>query len=257
MNKQNDSLNTMKTFKRSFLLVIVGAIAIASCEENEPNVPQAATVRVVNAILDVGGVDLRDFQGNFSLSGSDEIDYGASQRYTVAANTDIPLEVGRASDTLDIIFSDVLRFDEAGAINTIVLYGDSTRAESFIMQEEFTNYQEAVYGVRFINLSEDSDPVTARAISLDTAGVRDTTVFSPAIAFKESTVFNQVASTDRIENYTFEYLDGNENVLYATTVPLFTFFSPPTFRNITIGLVGRFDDGEGGSDLSGMTIEHF
>lgn len=246
----------MKTMKKHLLLGLMGAIVFASCEENEQDVPQSATVRVVNAILDVGEIDLRDFQGNFSLNGSDEINYAFSQRYTVPASTDIALDVAPTSDTLDIIFSDVLRFDEAGSINTIVLFGDSTRVESFKLEEKFTNYDNPSYGIRFLNLSEDSEAVFPRAISLDSAGVRDTTVFE-AIAFREATVFNQVQSGEGIENWTFQYLDAEDNILYSTQVPLFFFFTPPDFRNITIPLVGRFDDGQGGSSLTGFTIEHF
>lgn len=242
--------------KKHIILGLMGAIVFASCEENEPDVPQAATVRVVNAILDVGEIDLRDFQGNFSLNGSDEINYAFSQRYTVPASTDIALNIAPTSDTLDIIFSDVLRFDEAGSINTIVLFGDSTRVESFTLEEEFANYDNPSYGIRFLNLSEDSEAVFPRAISLDSAGVRDTTVYE-AISFREATPFNQVESGERIENWTFQYLDADDNVLYSTTVPLFFFFTPPDFRNITIPLVGRFDDGQGGNSLAGFTIEHF
>lgn len=242
--------------KKHLLLGLMGAIVFASCEENEPDEPQAATVRVVNAILDIGEIDLRDFQGNFSLNGSDEINYAFSQRYTVPASTDIGLDVAPTSDTLDIIFSDVFRFDEVGSINTIVLFGDSTRVESFTLEEEFTNYDNPSYGIRFLNLSEDSEAVFPRAISLDTAGVRDTTVYE-AISFREATAFNQVESGERIENWTFQYLDADDNILYSTQVPLFFFFSPPDFRNITIPLVGRFDDGQGGSNLTGFTIEHF
>ena len=256
MNRQNHNLTTMKKIRKHLLLGLIGAIVFASCEENEPDVPQAATVRVVNAILDVGEIDLKDFQGNFSLSGLDQINYAFSQRYTVPARTDIALDVAPTSDTLDILFSDVLRFDEAGSIITIVLFGDSTRVESFTIEESFSNYSESIYGIRFINLSEDSEAVRPRAISLDTTGIRDTMVYD-AISFREATAFNQVESGERIENWTFQYVDDENNVLYSTTVPLFFFFTPPTFRNITIPLVGRFDDGEGGSDLTGFTIEHF
>ena len=256
MNKLHHNLTTMKTMRKQLFLGLIGAILFASCEENEPGVPQAATVRVVNAILDVAEIDLRNFQGNFSLNGSDEINYAFSQRYTVPASADIALDVAPTADTLDIIFSDVLRFDEAGSINTIVLFGDSTRVESFTIEESFSNYSESIYGIRFLNLSEDSEAVFPRAISLDTAGVRDTTVYE-AISFREATAFNQVESGERIENWTFQYLDADDNVLYSNTVPLFFFFTPPTFRNITIPIVGRFDDGEGGSNLTGFTIEHF
>lgn len=236
-----------------FMMTTMVCILYFSCEENEPEVPQAATVRVVNAILDVGEIDLRDFQGNFPLSGPYEINYASSQRYTVPASRDVVLDVAPTSDTLNIIFSDLLRFDVAGSINTIVLFGDSTRVESFTIDESFSNYSESIYGIRFLNLSEDSEPVRPRAISLDTLGVRDTIVYE-AISFREATIFNQVESSERIENWTYQYLDGDNNVLYTTTV---SFQRAPTFRNITIPLVGRFDNGEGGNDLTGFTIEHF
>lgn len=245
----------MKRLKQ-FIYVFIGLAVISACEENKLDSPQVSTLRVVNAILDVGEVELREFQANFSSRSSTEIRYASTQRYTVATGQDISVDVAPTSDTLDIIFSDVLRFDEAGSINTVVLYGDSNRVESFILEEEFNNYDTPSYGIRFLNLSEDSEPVFPRAISLDSAGVRDTTVYE-AIDFREATVFNEVQSGESIENWTFQYLDAEDNILYSTQVPLFFFFSPPDFRNITIPLVGRFDDGQGGSSLTGFTIEHF
>lgn len=246
----------MKALKKNVLMVFIGAVVMLSCDENELDTPQVSTLRVVNAILDVGEVDLRDFQANFSSRSSTEIRYASAQRYTVSVGKDISLNVAPTSDTLNIVFSDVVRFDEPGSINTVVLYGDSNRVESFILEEEFSNYNNPSYGIRFLNLSEDGEALFPRAISLDTAGVRDTTVYE-AISFGEATAFNQVESGERIENWTFQYLDADDNILYSTQVPLFFFFRPPDFRNITIPLVGRFDDGQGGSNLTGFTIEHF
>ena len=246
----------MKTMKHYALFMIV-CVLICACEENEPNVPQTATIRIINAIQDVGTIDLRGFEGSISFFGTNTINYGSSFRFTLPANTPAGLTITPATDTLNIITEETLMLEQVGGIYSLFLLGDSSQAETFMIEDEFINYQDSIYGVRFINLSEDSGPVNVRNIALDSAGVRDTTLVKSEIDFRSFTTFSQYVADSRIENHTFQFLDESGNVLASTTVPRFFFFAPPYFKNLTIGLIGRADDGQGGNNLSIVEIEHF
>ena len=242
---------------KKFFLYSAAIVILGACEEEEPSVPQMATLKIVNAIQDIGTIDLRGFEGSISFFGANTLRYGSEFRSSLPVNTPTSLMIASTSDTLTIVFSETINLDQAGGIYSMYLYGDSTEVQSFMIQDEFLNYQDSVFGARFINVSADSDPVFVRNIALDTAGIRDTTVLASDIVFQSVTDFSQFEVTNRIKNHTFEYLDADGNILASITVPQFSFFSPPYFRNITYGLIGRSEDGEGGNNLSIAVIEHF
>lgn len=247
----------MKKIKNIYLLVFFALLFFSACEENERAIPQVSTVRIVNAIQDIGTVDLRGFDGSFPFFGLSTISYGGSFRFTIPSAEPISLTITPASDTLNTIFDDVLTLDEAGGIYTLFLLGDSTGVNSYLIQDKIINYQDSIYGASFVNLSSDSESVTVRNIAVDTTGVRDTTFIASDISFQSVTQFFQFEATSRIENHTFQYLDSEGNILASATVPRFFFFDPPYFKNITLTLIGRSDDGNGGSNLSIATINHF
>ena len=247
----------MKANINFLLTAFVLIIFSSSCEENESNIPSVATIRIVNAVQDIGTVDLRGFEGNISFFGANAVRYGSDFRFTIPTSTPTILMIAPESDTLNVLYNETINLEETGGIYSLFLYGDSTQVQALTIQDEFINYTDSVFGTRFINLSEDSEPVTIRNVALDTAGVRDTTELASNIAFQDVTSFSEFEVTNRIENHTFQYLDQSGDILASVTIPQFSFFSPPYFKNITLGLIGRSDDGEGGNNLSIMTIEHF
>ena len=246
----------MKPIKNC-LWVMIALAMLCACDENEPDVPRVATLRIVNAVEDIGTVDLRGFEGSISFFGTSTIDYGSNFRFTIPVNTPTPLTITPASDTLDVLLDETITLERAGGISSLFLLGDSTQVASFIVEDEITNYQDSVYGVRFINLSADSEPVSIRNIALDTAGVADTTIIASDVAFRSFTSFSQFEATSRVAHHTYEYLDASANVLASVTIPPSPSDNPPYFKNVTICLIGLSDDGGGGNNLSASIIEHF
>lgn len=247
----------MKTFKNYFYLMVVALLPLPSCDENEPNVPQASTIRVVNTIQGIGDIDLRDFQGSFMLSGSDKIGYGLAERFTVIAGSSVPLDIVPTSDTLNTIFSDVLEFPEPGSITSVYLTGDSIDVQAFQLQEQFTNYSDSIFGVRFIHASDDTEPVSIRSIQIDTTGVADTTTVFSSLAFQSGTEFFQFEATSRIDDYTFQYLDATDNVLQSVTINPLQNFQLKVFKNISVALIGRTDDSSSSSSLGLIRYDNF
>ncbi|MCG8318938.1 MAG: hypothetical protein MI921_05520 [Cytophagales bacterium] len=75
--------------------------------------------------------------------------------------------------------------------------------------------------------------------------------------FGSATSFSTFLADGAVVEHIFQFLDTDGNVLASTTLPEAFFLSLPRFNNFTFGLVGRTDDGSGGSDLSVLDIEHF
>lgn len=233
------------------------AFALCGCSDSDDGIEPVATLRIVNAIQDVGTIQLREFEGNTVFFNTTTISYRANGRFAFAPNTPVNLTVVPESDTLDIILSETLTMENAGDINTLFLLGDSMRVETLVIQDEFVNYQDSVFGVRFINLSADSQPVTVRNILENSEGERDTTLVTTDLAFKFATPFSMFSAEGIVVEHIFQFLDADGNVLASETLPEQFFLPLPRFNNFTFGLVGRTDDGSGGSGLSVLQIAHF
>ena len=245
----------MKTVKHLFVIV-VALIGMCGCEENEPNVPLASTLRIVNGIQDIGTIDLRGFEGNISFFGANTIGYGDHFRFTIPANATTDLQIAPAADTLNIILSETITPERNGGIYSFFLLGDSTQVESFLVEESFTNYEDSIFGARFINLSGDSQPLAVRAIAIDTAGINDTTIVATDLSYRSMTGFGQFEGKGFIGQYIFQYLDADGEVLISETV--LPADDNVVFKNITLPLIGKFDDGQGGNTLSfAKRIDHF
>ena len=242
--------------KKTLLISIIAAFFLA-CGDSDDSIEPVATLRIVNAIQDVETIQLRDFEGNVSFFNTTTLDYGANGRFAFAPNRPIDITVVPESDTLRVILNETITLENQGGIFSFFLYGDSTQVRSLLIQDEFTNYQDSVFGVRFINLSADSNPVSIRNIALDTAGFSDTISLASDMEFQGSSEFSRFEVTSRIVSHTFQFLDATNNVLASLTIPESSFVSPPYFKNITLGLAGRTNNGAGGSNLSVIEIEHF
>lgn len=115
-----------------------------------------------------------------------------------------------------------------GGYYSLFLTGSSPAAiDKVLIKESYKNYTDSLCGVRFINLSPGSDP-----ISVDVAGqAGGSTVQS--LAYKSYSNFIQFAANQANGSYNFEIRD-------AATGNLITSYSlaTPYFHNVTLALMG-------------------
>jgi len=115
-----------------------------------------------------------------------------------------------------------------GSYYSLFLTGSSpTQVDNVLIKESYKNYADSVTGIRFINLSPGSNP-----ISVDIAGKANGSEAS-SLAYKAYTNFNKYSATAANSSYNFEFRDqatGDLIATYNVTVPV--------FKNVTLGLAG-------------------
>ncbi|HTD42520.1 MAG TPA: DUF4397 domain-containing protein [Mucilaginibacter sp.] len=198
---------------------------IAACKKDI--IPSTAALNVINASSDIPSVAV-----NFTLSPisfykqNAILSYGSSSDYPQSAGI-VPLTLVSSIDTTHNIFQGNLNL-AAGGIYSLYLYGSLPKIDTLFLKDNIPVHQDSTCGIRFINLSSDSGP-----ISVDVQG--GTTVDFSSIAFKYITAFKTYPVTAAIKNnggYIFEVKDATGNIL--TTVS----WNFKIFQNNTLVISG-------------------
>jgi len=115
-----------------------------------------------------------------------------------------------------------------GGYYSLFLSGLSTSAiDAVFIKETYKNYIDSLSGVRFINLSPDSQP-----ISVDIQGNANGSEVA-SLAYKAYTGFKQHAATQAVSSYNFEIRDAATGTLLTTYT-----FNTPYFHNVTLAIIG-------------------
>ena len=246
----------MKTIYNLFLGLIILGLPLSACEENNDVFPNAATLKVVHAAPDVPITHVNYLGLDINFSSGLALSFKSNRRFNLPAGEARSIIFTYLEDTTRQVFSQNITLD-AGEISTYYIVGDSANLSGFLTTEVFQNYQDSVFGVSFVHASDDSEILAIRAIQLDNEGVSDTTLVTNSLAFQETTDFLPFESTTRIDAYTFQYLDASGSILASFSIDPLRRRREKVFRNITLPLVGRTDDGEGGSSLEVIQIDNF
>ena len=236
------------------ILYIIPILFCMSCNEEE-DFSKAAALRVIHGVSDAPSVHV-NYIGietlNFSIN--PELGYGQDELYTLPANVARDIAFTYSVDTTRQVFNQELTLSP-GQISSLFLVGDSANLSGFLLTETFQNYSDSVFGVNFVHAANGLEALQVRVIQTDTAGANDTTLVSSSLSAQSATGFEQYEATGRIEKYTFEYLDASDSVLADYLIDPFDFSA--VFRNITVPIIGKPDDGEGNSTLKTIDIDNF
>ena len=112
------------------------------------------------------------------------------------------------------------------------------------MKDEPLALRDSLIGVRFVNLSPDSGPVT-----IGVAGQSDQVV--PALAFKAYSEFEVFPAIEQMGAYELEFKDQNGSTLVYTSVDPIP--EKLLFKNITLVVIGQIGD----STLEVIRINNF
>jgi hypothetical protein len=210
------------------LYVVLGLIGVGSftgCKKDV--VPAAVAVNIINASSDLPSISV-----NFTLvpiqyyQQSAILGYGSSTEFSEPTGV-VPLTLISSTDTLHHFFQGNLTLN-SGGIYSLYIYGSLPKIDTLLLRDNIPVHRDSTCGIRFINLSSDSGPV-----SVDIQG--GTTVDFSGIAFKNITAFKTYPVTAAIKNnggYTFEVKDAAGNIL--TTVS----WNFKIFQNNTLVISG-------------------
>jgi hypothetical protein len=137
-----------------------------------------------------------------------------------------PFEIVSSTDTLRMVFKSGLDLVPDGTYS-LYLTGRSPNFESIFVKEDIPYHTDSVAGVRFINLSPNSDPISVNI----TGNANGSEVAS--LAYKASTIFKKYPAKYSNLNYAFQVRNATTGALLAS----YTLVTP-RMLNVTLALRG-------------------
>ncbi len=139
------------------------------------------------------------------------------------------------------MFNQTLDLASNNVYSLFITGKDTTAADYLLVNDQPTAHRDSTCGIRFINLSTGSNPV-----SVDIQGQSNGSEVS-SLAYKSYTSFRSYATTSGISSYTFEYRDAVSGSLLATYkltgvnnyTGTNTTVNTVRFKNMTIALIGQ------------------
>ncbi len=227
------------------VIIIVSAVLLA-CKKNDfPATTQLSSVSFANATIGVATIIPQFNKPSIvysTVTTAYKVNYGASNVYSVTPGT-VSANFVQLTDTTRTLFSTNLVFQDRN-IYSFYLTGTAAKPDTVFIHEQLPYYSttDSVAGIRFINLSPGSNPISVnikgQAIGSEAA----------SLPFKAHTLFKTYKADHTVSNYVFEFRDASLGTLLATYtlsgVNNATVVSPTTsnivrFKNQTIALIGQ------------------
>ena len=204
-------------------MLAFAAATFAACKKSTVEISPLASLNIVNATVGVSAAKV-NFTGpkgpNYYNLITATTAYGANTAFGVNANMAVPVTIINNPDSTKILYQNTLNFS-SGELYTLYLAGQSTAVDTILRNEpSLPTFQDSTCGVRFINLSYNSNPIT---VTLSTAATTPITEFS-GLAYKTQSVFKPFVATVANNTYTFQVRDAGTLALlgsYTLTVPRF------------------------------------
>lgn len=223
-------------------LLITISLFMCFCKKNKIENNPTASLNIVNVVT--GGQTIKMGSNATLVSNNTHYRFG-----WVPGNLDI--YIFPINDSLTPYYSsDKGAQISNGDMYTLFLGGQLPQVESMLLKETFTNYEDSVFGIRFINLSPNSPNVN---VTLSTS---DTVNEFLNIGYKQISEFKKFSALASNTSYTLQVRDaGTKLVITSITLngPSLT-TGIPRFKNITLVLRGLVNGNPG----AGITrVNHY
>jgi len=229
----------------ALLSILLATTCFSSCIKDTVSLSPIASLNVVNASVNLGAVKINftDLKGLYS-SITTTVAYGGNTPYGVLADVAAPLTIVPTADTTKIAFTGQFTFNNGG-LYSLYLAGQSTAVDTILVKETIPSYTDSLCGVRFINLSYNSNPVK---VVLSTSS---TVTEFPSLAYKQVSTFKSYPAKAANTSYIFQVKDVAKDSLVATYT-----LTPPKFFNCTLALKGMWG-GTGANALGIMRVNNY
>jgi hypothetical protein len=244
-------MNLKLSLYKLLFAILVGGLGLLSCSKQlSPQVYPVAALNVVDAlpnsaplILIQGPIETA--VGNFSNISS-TLSYGSTAVLTTPGGAESFYAVQQNADTAsisaqggDFMFSSTLNFTAGNMYSLFITGTDTSNPDYILLQDIPLVHIDSTVGIRFVNLSTGSNPV-----SIDIQGQANGSVVT-SLAYKSITGFQNFAATSSVSRYVFEFRDAASGNLLASYIlggvntHSTTTANTVLFRNLTIALIGQ------------------
>ncbi|MDB5157429.1 MAG: hypothetical protein JWR50_2136 [Mucilaginibacter sp.] len=147
----------MKKFKYITFVLLAWTLFYSCKKEGLPKVASSA-LNVVNALADQSSVNVNPFGTNIVYSTFPQLAYQSNQVLTLSpGNSEIAVNV--ITDTLHTFYNQNVSTVNGG-IYSLYLFGQAPTYQTMLLKDNIPAVQDSSAGVRFINLSPDSQSIT-------------------------------------------------------------------------------------------------
>jgi len=231
--------------KKLLMLLTVMGVLLFACKKNADLPASAvASLSFVNATIGSAPLATRFNDQTIifsSLSAANKINYGASNLFSPIAGTN-SISFIQATDTTHSLFAGTLNLQTNG-VYSLYLTGTTAQPDTLFFQEQLPVYKvtDSVAGIRFVNLSPGSTPV-----SVNIKGQTNGSEVS-SLSYKGRTAFKAYQADHNIASYIFEFRNASSGALLATytlsgvnnSTGTNTVANTVRFHNLTIALIGQ------------------
>ena len=236
-------------------LVVAFAVSVAivmSCHKSNNTITAPASLNVVNAIPALNGqliltvVGTSDSTQYFNVP---RIYYGHTQLFSPVSGTNA-IYVVQGYDTTNPkqrLFNGTLNL-ASGGMFSFFLSGDTTKIDTLFVQDNIPYHPDSTTGVRFVNLSAGSQPISVTLLGKDPTQTEFIGLgYRQISSFKSYTANSSVAG----KNYTFVIRDQTT----GDSLTQFT-WNYPVFRNNTLVISGS-EDPASSTPLQVFAVNHY
>lgn len=231
------------------LLLLTGVVLSISCKKSIVGLTPISSLYLINATVNLGSVKANFVDPSNKGNGQyysqiASIRYGGNASYPVLAGQIIPLTIVPVTDTVNPIYRANLNLG-AGNIYTLFLAGKAGSMDTVFVRESMPFYADSICGIRWINLSYNSSPITiSQAITPTVNEVSN-------LAYKTFSSFKPYSAGASNSSYVFQVRDAATSTLLATYT-----LSTPFFHNVTLAWIGEAG-GSGASAQKVIRINHY
>lgn len=248
---------------KQLVLALTAALLLTSCKKEQEVLKAISSYTVVNATTDVSNARIYASESNIYWKTLPASDATAQYRFThfnVFAGHNNIVSVS-AADTMRVLFSTnkTEEFKEAG-FSTLFLCGDSIGGYGgiFLNNDDINIYNDSVMGIRFINLSPNSSPVSI------TLSASPTVNEATGLVYKQMTGFKTYPASQSAANMVFQLRDAGGALLATYTLPV-TPVTPYTtvgilwarFKNLTLVIKGIQGATSGANAFGIFPVAHY
>lgn len=231
-------------FRITTLLLLLTGISLFSCKKSDIPQLSAASFNFVNAVPGSAPMITRFAGQNFyysKITSSNQVPFGASNVFShEAGNTTFTLV--QSTDTTHTLYQGNFSL-QANNSYTFFLAGTTAQPDTLFVHEQLPVYAstDSVAGIRFVNLSPGSNPV-----SVDIQGQANGSEVN-SLSYKGITTFKQYTANHTVSSYVFEFRDAAAGNLLASYtlngvnngIGTNTIANKVRFKNLTIALIGQ------------------
>ncbi|HEY0175445.1 MAG TPA: hypothetical protein VGC08_03640 [Pedobacter sp.] len=243
----------MKCILLYTVAAMFAATVLTACSKTDESPKETSSLTIVNAVSGSSALvpDFSNGRGLKNYKTALQIPTDGFLEFS-GYNGTVPLSFSQITDTTKVLFQHTLNLPSNG-INSLFLMGSVANTDMLLTTDQLPHYlaADSLIGVRFINLSMGSVPVSVNLKGKETVKLADQLDYKSFTGFLPFSAKNTVPAT---VSYIFEIRDASTAKLLTTYT--LSGFTAKLSKNVTIAFKG-IPAGTGTNAQSAILVNNY